>query len=285
MKTYTAIGYSLIALHVLSAGFAAPVNWGFALGATAGFGYLIFVWFLMGLYLSDVMHLGIAHKTLDYRPWFIKAVVIIHGLVGIYVNPTTWVNRHRHHHAFSDHDGDPNKLHEDGFWRTMYLCIFPYECKSNLVKDPIFRSWPLRLASTRAFGIVSQLTSFALLFLVTRSWVYSLVLWIGVRAFAMWINMIQNYWTHDRRFGTRRYDDDRDNAMNLGEWLPVTASFSASLQNNHHHFPHFLRTSHARDEYDFGFLTVRVLKRMRLVQPSTTGVQIPDGVPLTDVGL
>ena len=198
--------------------------------------------------MSDVMHMGIAHKTLDYKEWFIKSVVICYNVAGIYINPTTWVNRHRHHHAFSDQDGDPNKLDKDGFWRTMYLCIFPYTCTSNLAKDPIFRSWPFRLTSSRYFAVFSQISSFGLLWLVTKDWRYSIVLWVGMRVFALWINMVQNYWTHDRRFGTRRYQDERDNAMNLGEWLPVTASFSASLQNNHHHFPHFLRTSHVPGE-------------------------------------
>ena len=85
-------------------------------------------------------------------------------------------------------------------------------------------------------------------------------MWLGMRLFALWVNMIQNYWTHDRRFGYRRYDDERDNAMNIGEWLPVTATFSACLQNNHHHFPGFLRLSHHESEYDFGFEVVKGLR-------------------------
>jgi fatty-acid desaturase len=96
--------------------------------------------------------------------------------------------------------------------------------------------------------------------------------------------MVQNYWTHDRRFGTRRYQDEPDNAMNLGEWLPVTASFSASLQNNHHHFPHFMRTSHEEYEYDFGLLTVRAMKAIGLVRATATGAQKPDGILLQEVG-
>src|SRR5258708_38475305 len=96
--------------------------------------------------------------------------------------------------------------------------------------------------------------------------------------------MVQNYWTHDRRFGTRRYADEHDNAMNLGEWLPVTASFSASLQNNHHHFPRFLRTSHDENEYDFGLMTVRLIKAIGLVDGSSSGNQKPEGIPLQDIG-
>lgn len=78
--------------------------------------------------------------------------------------------------------------------------------------------------------------------------------------------------------GKRRYPDEHDNAMNLGEWLSVTASFSASLPNNHHHFPHFLRTSHDSTEYDFGFLTVRAMKAMPLVKASSSGAQKPEGI-------
>src|SRR5439155_363152 len=95
-------------------------------------------------------------------------------------------------------------------------------------------------------------------------------LWCSVRLVGLWTNMVQNYWTHDRRFGARRYHDD-DNAMNIGDWLPVTATFSACLQNNHHHHPQFLRLSHAPEEYDFGFRVVRLMKSLRLVAATRTG--------------
>jgi len=284
MKIYNLTGYSLIAIHVVASGLAAPEHWGFVLGATIGFLYLVFIWFLGGLYLSDVMHMGIAHKTLAFKEWFTKLVTIFNSITGIYINPMTWVNRHRHHHAFSDHENDPNKLADDGFWKTMYLCIFPYRCKSNLAQDAIFKSWTFRFVSSSAFGLFSQFVSFGVLWVLVRDWRYALVLWCSVRVFALWINMVQNYWTHDRRFGTRTYDDDHDNAMNLGEWLPVTASFSASLQNNHHHFPNFLRTSHDTSEYDFGFLTVRAMKAIGLVKATPSGAQLPAGVALEEVG-
>lgn len=284
MKIYNFTGYSLILIHVVVSGLAAPEHWGFFLGAIIALLYLVFIWFLGGLYLSDVMHMGIAHKTLAFKEWFTKLVTLANNIAGIYINPITWVNRHRHHHAFSDHENDPNKLADDGFWKTMFLCVFPYRCKSNLAQDAIFKSWPFRLVSSRPFAVVSQVSSFVLLWLVVRDWKFALVMWCSVRVFALWINMVQNYWTHDRRFGTRRYSDEHDNAMNLGEWLPVTASFSASLQNNHHHFPNFLRTSHDDREYDFGFLTVRAMKGMGLVKATSSGGQLPAGVALKEVG-
>jgi len=109
------------------------------------------------------------------------------------------------------------------------------------------------------------------------------VMWFGTRGFALWVNMIENYWTHTREFGYRRYHDD-DNAMNVGEWLPVTSTFSARLQNNHHHYPGLLRLSHEESEYDFGFLTVKVMKALGLVKATARGETIPNDVPLEALG-
>jgi fatty-acid desaturase len=108
-------------------------------------------------------------------------------------------------------------------------------------------------------------------------------MWVGLRVFAVWVNMIQNYWTHTRIHGYRRYDDAHDNAMNIGEWLPVTATFSACLQNNHHHYPGFLRLSHDKSEYDFGLVTVKIMKYFGLVKATAKGADIPKDVALTSL--
>jgi fatty-acid desaturase len=109
---------------------------------------------------------------------------------------------------------------------------------------------------------------------------FVLVMWFGMRIFALWVNMIQNYWTHTRDFGYRRYNDEDDNAMNIGEWLPVTATFSACLQNNHHHYEGLLRLSHDKSEYDFGFITVKIMKSLGLVKATRKGAELPKDVPL-----
>ena len=95
--------------------------------------------------------------------------------------------------------------------------------------------------------------------------------------------MVQNYWTHDRRFGYRRYDDEHDNAMNISDWLPVTATFSECLQNNHHHSPGFLRLSHDDSEYDLGFMAVKVMKALGLVRATTKGAELPKDIPLSSL--
>jgi stearoyl-CoA desaturase (delta-9 desaturase) len=285
MKIYNALGFLILALAVGASALLAPSTMGPLQGAAVGSLYFLFVWFLAGIYLSDVIHMGIAHGALDYKTWFIKTVVLLNNTIGIYVNPVSWVNRHRNHHRFADHSGDPNKLSADGFWKTAYLCLFPYRCGQDMARDEILKSWPFPLVGHPAFAVLAQFISYGFIWALTRDWKYALVLWSGIRIFAVWVNMIQNYWTHDRRFGTRRYDDPGDNAMNIGEWLPVVATFSACLQNNHHHYPHLLRLSHSDSEFDFGFMTVKVMAALGLVQPSKTGGVKPEDLPQLHVSL
>ncbi len=271
MKIYNFAGYTIIFTYALSCMYFAPPEMGPWTGLLIGAAYFVACWFVGGLYLSCVVHLGIAHRALDYKEWFVKAITVVNNTFGVYVNPVTWVNRHRLHHRFADHPGDPNKLSSDGFWRTLYLCLLPYKCEANLATDAIFTSWSFRIVSNPVFAVVSQVFNFWLLWLLVRDLRFAVVIWLGFRIFALWINMIQNYWTHDRRFGYRRYDDERDNAMNIGEWLPVTATFSACLQNNHHHSPTLLRLSHEESEYDLGFTAVKIMKALGLARGDEKG--------------
>lgn len=280
MRIYNVVGYSLLLLYAVGCRYFAPPHLGPWTGLLIGEAYLIACWFFGGLYLSSVIHMGITHGALAYKEWFVKGLTVFNNAFGVYVNPVTWVNRHRLHHTFSDHPGDPNKLDEDGFWKTMYLCLFPYKPVANVARDPILRSWPFRLVANPLFPVAASAVNFWLLWLLVRDVAFAAIIWLGTRVFALWVNMIQNFWTHDRRFGYRRHHDEHDNAMNIGDWLPVTATFSACLQNNHHHHPGFLRLSHDESEYDFGFTTVKLMKALGLVQATRKGAEIPKDVPL-----
>jgi fatty-acid desaturase len=235
----------------------APAHLGPWAGLFIGAAYFLFCWSVCGVYLADILHLGIAHRSLDYKEWFMKAVTVVNNSFGLYVDPISWVNRHRLHHKHADHAGDPNKLDGDGFWQTLYLCLMPYQCIDNLATDEILRSRTFRGRGESRLCDHCAALSLYLFWKLVGDLKFVLVMWVGMRVFAAWVNMIQNYWTHTRTFGYRRYHDDDDYAMNIGEWLPVTATFSACLQNNHHHYPGLLRLSHDKSEYDFGFITVK----------------------------
>ncbi|MFN0061583.1 MAG: fatty acid desaturase [Myxococcaceae bacterium] len=279
MKIHIWVGAATLLLQAVLSVALAPAWMGPWLGLAIGMGYLLVSWFLCGVYLADVIHLGIAHRALDFREGFVKGITLLNNTVGIYVDPIAWTRRHRLHHRFSDHEGDPNKLSSDGFFKTLWLCVFPYRCQTNTATDDILGTWPFRWVSNWYFALLSPLLSCGLLWWFVRDLRYAVAVWLGVRVFALWVNMVQNYWAHDRRFGTRRYDDSGDNAMNISDWLSVTATFSACWQNNHHHYPHLPRTSHDSSEYDFGLATVRAMAKLGLVKTSEIGLRRPKDFP------
>src|SRR5258707_3075512 len=213
---------------------SAPAHLGPWIGLLIGGVYFIFCWFMGGLYLADVLHLGIAHRSLDYKEWFIKTVTVVNNVFALYVDPIAWVNRHRLHHKHADHAGDPNKLSGDGFWRTLVLCVLPYQCTENLAGDKILKSRTFRVAASPVFAFVAQACSFYLLWKLVGSLKFVLVMWFGMRIFALWVNMIQNYWTHTRDFGYRRYSHGDDNAVDNREGLPGTLKVRSGLANNYH---------------------------------------------------
>src|SRR6185436_1064163 len=102
----------------------------------------------------------------------------VNNTFGVYINPVTWVNRHRLHHRYSDHAGDPNKLASDGFWRTMMLCVFPYKTQVNVATDEIFRTWPFRLVSNNAFAVAASVLNFWLLSLLVGDLAFAAVIWV-----------------------------------------------------------------------------------------------------------
>jgi len=87
MKIYNLIGYLIICLYVLASAYFAPAHLGPWTGMLIGGIYFIFCWFSGGLYLADVLHLGIAHRSLDYKVWFIKVVTVVNNVFGLYVDP------------------------------------------------------------------------------------------------------------------------------------------------------------------------------------------------------
>jgi fatty-acid desaturase len=160
---YNVVGYACLLLYSVASFYLAPSQMGPWMGLAVGLAYLIVCWFSAGVYLSCVIHMGIAHRALDYQPWFIKSLTLVNNALGVYIDPVSWVNRHRLHHRFADHAGDPNKLASDGFWRTLWLCMFPYKTDVNIANDAILRTWPMRLSAHPVFLVVTQAGNAALL--------------------------------------------------------------------------------------------------------------------------
>lgn len=284
LRYYNFIGYVVVVIALAAGTFLFPWHGNYLASFGVTIAYYALVWFLAGIYLGNVVHVALAHRGMEVKPWFLYTIMILNNTIGCYLNLVSWSNRHRLHHLYSDRPGDPNKRPEDGFWLTFWRSQVPYPSIAEMTKEPIFHTWPVRLFNNWAYALFAQLSSFGLAWLVLGDWRLALTLWLGIRVIASYVHWIQNYWAHDKRYGTRRHDDD-DHAMNIDNWLPVLLTFSACLQNNHHHAPRFIRLSHSNREFDWGFVTLRWLYKLGLVTPTAAGLQIPDNAELTDVGL
>ena len=73
MKGYNLVGYTIILAYALACMYFAPPHLGPWAGLLIGAAYFVVCWFIGGLYLSCVIHMGIAHRALDYKEWFVKA--------------------------------------------------------------------------------------------------------------------------------------------------------------------------------------------------------------------
>ena len=83
VKIYNVIGYLIILAYILACMYSSPAHLGPWTGLLIGAAYFIFCWFLGGLYLADLLHLGIAHRSLDHKEWFVKLVTVVNNTFAI----------------------------------------------------------------------------------------------------------------------------------------------------------------------------------------------------------
>ena len=77
MKIYNAVGYACLILYAAASALLAPAHLGPWAGLAVGMAYLVVCWFCAGVYLSCVIHMGIAHRALDYKDWFVKSLSLV----------------------------------------------------------------------------------------------------------------------------------------------------------------------------------------------------------------
>jgi len=64
LKGYNVVGYAIILAYALACVNFAPPHIGPWTGLAIGAAYFVICWFIGGLYLSSVIHMGIAHRAL-----------------------------------------------------------------------------------------------------------------------------------------------------------------------------------------------------------------------------
>ena len=87
MKIYNVAGWALVLAYALACMYFAPPDIGPWTGLAVGAAYFVVCWLIGGVYLSCVIHMGIAHRALDYKDWFVKTITVVNNTFGVYVNP------------------------------------------------------------------------------------------------------------------------------------------------------------------------------------------------------
>ena len=93
MKIYNVAGWALVLAYALACMYFAPPDIGPWAGLLIGAAYAVACWLIGGVYLSCVIHMGIAHRALDYKDWFVKGITVVNNTFGVYVNPVTSIVR------------------------------------------------------------------------------------------------------------------------------------------------------------------------------------------------
>ena len=212
------------------------------------------------------------HRCFSHRAFrthrVVQFVFAFLGAAATQRGPLWWAAHHRLHHAHADTDADPHSSTK-GFWWSHMLWFL---CRENF-RTPLYRVRDLARVPELAWlnrydltaPVVFAVAMFALghflepAFPETSGW--RMLLWGFVipTVLLMHVTFAVNSLSH--RIGRRRFataDGSRNNA-----WLAVL-SCGEGWHNNHHRFAASARLGFYWWQLDFGWLGVRLLKRLGL---------------------
>jgi stearoyl-CoA desaturase (Delta-9 desaturase) len=233
--------------------------------------FLVIHWYVSLFFQSFFHHRYAAHKMFTMSAFWEKVFYcccfITQG--SSYISPYAYGIMHRQHHAFADTANDPHSPYNSGnffsmLWQTRnnYFGIFSGRVPVDehfkkgvpnwQVFDKLVHNWPMRLIC----AIIYVLVYF---FLATSWWMY-LFLPVTI-AMATLQGAVVNWWAH--RFGYRNFEMQND-SKNI---VPVDLFFwGEAYHNNHHSHPARANTSFRWFELDAGYLVIRLLHSLNIIQ-------------------
>jgi fatty-acid desaturase len=218
-------------------------------------------WVAVGLGISMGYHRLHTHRGFRTYRWF-EYVLAVCGTLTLEGGPIFWVATHRLHHQHSDQPEDPHTPRVSGFWAHLGWIIFGEASHNNtarmsryapdLAKDPFYR-W-----LTTYHWVPLTVLGFALLAIGGWGMVnWGIFLRVVVGLHSTWlINSATHMWG-SRRFAT---DDDSRNT-----WWVALFTFGEGWHNNHHAHPTSARHGLAWYEFDWTWLSLRLLEALGLV--------------------
>ncbi len=234
-------------------------------------------------------HRLLTHQGLTLPKW-LEYTFALFGVCSLQDAPARWVAIHRMHHQHTDVQPDPHSPLVDFLWghvgwlvyRNTYFGTSDFYDRyaRDLLKQPFY----LRLERNSMQWYV-YLTHAALFFLVGFGagwWAagnvtgglqlgLSLLVWgVFVRTVYVWhITWAVNSFAHV--WGYRSYETSDESRNN---WLVGLTGHGEGWHNNHHAFPRCAAHGRRWWEFDFTYLIIRLLEKLRLasnvVHPAPT---------------
>lgn len=233
--------------------------------------FLVIHWYVSLFFQSFFHHRYAAHKmftmSVFWEKVFYCCCFITQG--SSYISPYAYGIMHRQHHAFADTPDDPHSPHNSHnfftmLWQTRnnYFSIFSGKTviderfKKGVpnwqVFDRLVHNWPMRLICVAIYILIY--------FLLATSWWMYLFLPVTI-AMATVQGAVVNWWAH--RFGYRNFEMQND-SKNI---VPVDLFFwGEAYHNNHHSHPARANTSFRWFELDPGYLVIRLLHSLNVIQ-------------------
>jgi stearoyl-CoA desaturase (Delta-9 desaturase) len=214
------------------------------------------LYFLTGLGVTIGYHRMLTHQSFEtIRP--LKGLLLILGCMAFEGPPITWAATHIHHHANSDHDGDPHSPLK-GFWHAHFWWMIRDEHEDPAVYAPHLFNDPVAIFVGR-YAWLWMVLSLLIPFLIGG---FTGFIWGGlVRIFfvnhATWsVNSICH------TFGRRPFEAN-DESRN--EWIIGLVAHGEGWHNNHHAFPQSAFHGLRWWQYDLSGLVIRALEQCGLV--------------------
>ncbi len=232
--------------------------------------YFSWEMFFISLVLWQVLStIGISvcyHRQICHRAFKTGRVVKFFHLFCAFLSaqagPIVWSHVHRIHHKYSDKDKDPHSP-VDGFLSGHLGWIFNQQKRANTKE---FQSIPKDLLNDPDIVFFQKMhyPGLILLFiLLYRIGGAEYLLWFGCFRITITLHSAWCINSLGHLFGYRNFET-RDNSRNSKLLSLFTGG--EGFHNNHHHCPSRAKMSVKSDEFDLGYLYIKLLSTLKLAR-------------------
>ncbi len=235
-------------------------------------GYLVYTLLMTHMTIVTVTvyyHRAKAHRALDLHP-ALEHFFRFWGWLKTGMNIREWVAIHRYHHAKDDGKDDPHSPWVYGIWNVLFLGVVLYyraaqkseilihcrDIRDDWIEKALYgrRKWFGRFYGV-ALALVIDVTLFGLVGVLV--WAIQMM-WIPFWAAGV-INGIGHWPSIGYRNGETK--DKSTNIVRIGIWIG-----GEELHNNHHMYPKSAKLSLKENEFDVGWMYIRILVYSKLAR-------------------